>query len=183
MSFAQRAIIWFVVIPFVHGVIPWGISTLTRRHGWHGAFPGEWNWFGLMPLTAATALLVWSLWWRQRSASAYRSESVLSPARAGERVTPPPSALLTEGPYRFTRNPVYLACLGLWLGWTLFFGSSGVLIAWFVLCVVAKFGIVPKEERDLESQFGAAYLQYKNRVPRWLGEVNGPKEEDGAAAK
>jgi protein-S-isoprenylcysteine O-methyltransferase Ste14 len=69
------------------------------------------------------------------------------------------------------------------LGWTLFFGSSGVLIAWFVLCVVAKFGIVPKEERDLESQFGAAYLRYKNRVPRWLGEVNGSKEEDGAAAK
>lgn len=39
-----------------------------------------------------------------------------------------PSYLLMRGPYRFTRNPMYVAELGLWLGWTIFFGSPAVLI-------------------------------------------------------
>jgi protein-S-isoprenylcysteine O-methyltransferase Ste14 len=76
-----------------------------------------------------------------------------------------------RGPYSLTRNPIYIAYLGLWLGWALFFGSVGVLVAWLLLCLVANFIIVPQEERDLGAAFGEVYLQYKNRVPRWLGKA------------
>jgi protein-S-isoprenylcysteine O-methyltransferase Ste14 len=76
------------------------------------------------------------------------------------------------GPYRFTRNPIYIAYLGIWLGWAIFFGSIGVLVVWLLWCLVAIFNLVPREERDLEAAFGESYLQYKNRVPRWFGKAN-----------
>lgn len=173
ISLARLTMIWLIVIPFVHGVIPWTISTLTPRYGWKGASPGKWNWFGLIPVTVATTLLIWNLWWKRRSASGHRARSVLASTHAGERGTRPSSFLMVQGPYRFTRNPIYLAYLGLWLGWAVFFGSSGVLVGWLVLCVIANFFIVPQEERDLEAEFGEPYLQYKTRVPRWLGKARG----------
>jgi protein-S-isoprenylcysteine O-methyltransferase Ste14 len=67
---------------------------------------------------------------------------------------------------------MYVAELGLWLGWALFFGSPGVLIGFVVLLSVVSLVILPREERGLEAAFGQAYLQYKDRVPRWLGKAN-----------
>ena len=83
-----------------------------------------------------------------------------------------PLLLIMRGPYRFTRNPMYVAELGLWLGWALFFGSPGVFIGFVVLLSVVSLVILPREERGLEAAFGQAYLQYKDRVPRWLGKAN-----------
>jgi len=64
---------------------------------------------------------------------------------------------------------MYVAELGLWLGWALFFGSPGVLAGCAVLVAVVNFVILPREERGLKSAFGPVYLQYKKEVPRWLG--------------
>jgi protein-S-isoprenylcysteine O-methyltransferase Ste14 len=75
---------------------------------------------------------------------------------------------MMRGPYQFTRNPMYVAELGLWLGWTIFFGSPGILIGLLVLWSVVTFIILPREERSLEVAFGQTYLQYKSRVPRWF---------------
>jgi protein-S-isoprenylcysteine O-methyltransferase Ste14 len=151
-------VFWLIVIPLVHGVIPWAISTLTSRHGWAGgSSPGIWNWIGLVPVSVATAFLLWisaRKWW---------------PAERGLQTS---SSLLVRGPYRFTRNPIYVAYLGIWLGWAIFFGSVSVLIVWLLWCLVAIFNLVPREERDLEAAFGESYLQYKNRVPRWFGKAN-----------
>jgi protein-S-isoprenylcysteine O-methyltransferase Ste14 len=101
-----------------------------------------------------SALLIWSLWWR-RSVAAVNA----------------PSYLMTQGPYAITRNPLYVAYLGLWLGWAGFFGSIGVFVGWLILCMVAGFVIVPKEERMLREQFAQAYTIYEMRVPRWVGRV------------
>jgi protein-S-isoprenylcysteine O-methyltransferase Ste14 len=76
--------------------------------------------------------------------------------------------MMIRGPYTFTRNPMYVAELGIWLGWALFFGSIGVLAAAVVLWAIVKFVIVPREERTLERAFGQTYVQYKNRTRRWL---------------
>ena len=127
-----------------------------------------------MPVIVATTLLIWIYGWKWRSASGHRAGIILASGIADppERPKLTPS-LLVRGPYRLTRNPIYIAYLGLWLGWALFFGSIGVLIAWLLLCLVANLMIVPQEERDLGAVFGEVYLQYKNRVPRWLGKAKG----------
>ena len=151
--------VWLVAIPLAHGVIPWAISTLMRRYGWERGGPGFWNWLGLIPVTAAAALLIWIL----ISGIAQTPESV--------KLGLTPSFLNMRGPYQFTRNPMYVAELGLWLGWTLFFGSLGVFMGCVVLLSVMNLVILPREERGLEAVFGHIYLQYKKRVPRWLGKI------------
>jgi hypothetical protein len=77
-----------------------------------------------------------------------------------------PSFLMMRGPNRLTRNPMYVAELGLWLGLAIYFGSLGVLLEFLVLWSVVKLIILPREERSLERAFGQTYLEYKNRVPR-----------------
>jgi protein-S-isoprenylcysteine O-methyltransferase Ste14 len=79
-----------------------------------------------------------------------------------------PSFLMVRGPYRLTRNPMYVAELGLWLGWAIFFGGLFVLIGFVVLWCVVTLIILPREERSLEAAFGQTYLLYKSRVPCWF---------------
>ena len=64
---------------------------------------------------------------------------------------------------------MYVAELGLWFGWALFFGSLVVSIGFVVLLSLVNVVILPREERGLEATFGQAYLQYKGQVPRWFG--------------
>jgi protein-S-isoprenylcysteine O-methyltransferase Ste14 len=82
-----------------------------------------------------------------------------------------PPYLLTDGPYKWSRNPMYLAALAIWIGWALFYGSVAVLIVMIVVGVGIALGAVPAEERAIEAQFGEVYLRYKSRVPRWLGRI------------
>jgi protein-S-isoprenylcysteine O-methyltransferase Ste14 len=148
-----------VGVPLAHGILPWALSRLAPRFGWAAGYPGTWNWLGLIPIAAGTAVLIWDF------ASGL--------ARAGElpermqRLTAPPF-LMTTGPYAYTRNPMYVAELALWLGWATLFGSLVILLGFLVLTVVI-FLVVPWEERGLETQFGETYRQYQARVSRWLG--------------
>jgi protein-S-isoprenylcysteine O-methyltransferase Ste14 len=66
---------------------------------------------------------------------------------------------------------MYVAELALWLGWVLFFGSLSVFLGCIALLLVVNLVLVPREERTLETAFGQAYLIYKKRVPRWLGQA------------
>ena len=54
------------------------------------------------------------------------------------------------------------------LGWALFYGSVSILVGAVLAWILFNFVVVPREERDLEARFGESYLEYKNRVPRWL---------------
>lgn len=90
--------------------------------------------------------------------------------RAGTAVRPrrPVTALVTDGPFRYTRNPLYVALVAIYVGIAL---SSGVL--WlFVTLIPAlwalRWKIVKGEEQFLEMKFGAAYRAYKARVRRWV---------------
>jgi protein-S-isoprenylcysteine O-methyltransferase Ste14 len=78
------------------------------------------------------------------------------------------TALVTDGPYRFSRNPMYLAMTVLSIGVALWANSAwmlGLLIPTFVLL---NIGVIGPEERYLEAKFGDAYRQYRGRVRRWL---------------
>jgi protein-S-isoprenylcysteine O-methyltransferase Ste14 len=77
--------------------------------------------------------------------------------------------LVVGGPYRFTRNPMYLCGMLIWLGWIIFYGSVAVLAGTVVIWGSVGMLVVPWEERNLEARFGEAYLRYKHSVPRWLG--------------
>ena len=142
-------------------IIPWAISKWMHRYGWGNGAPRTWNWLELIPVAAGAAVLVWIL------ASALPQ----TPARVELSLTP--SLLLTNGPYRLSRNPMYVAELGLWLGWAFFFGSLGVLAGFAVLLCIVRLIILPREERSLEAAFGQRYLEYKAKVPRWLGKAKG----------
>jgi protein-S-isoprenylcysteine O-methyltransferase Ste14 len=90
--------------------------------------------------------------------------------RAGTRVetTKPTTAIVSTGPYGFTRNPIYL---GMFLGQTglaVGFNSLWLLATLVAFYLVVRYGVVAREEAYLERKFGGAYLDYKSRIRRWL---------------
>jgi len=90
--------------------------------------------------------------------------------RAGTQVETykPTTAIVENGPYRFTRNPIYL---GMFLGQTglaIGFNSAWILAMLVPFYFVIRFGVIAREEAYLEHKFGEVYLAYKSRVRRWL---------------
>lgn len=156
MAVSVALFVCLIAIPLGHGVLPWALSTRMPRYGWTEGSPGIWNLFGLIVVALGAAVLIWIL--------------ALSINQTPERVKLglTPSHLLMRGPYRLTRNPMYVAELGLWLGWAILFGSLPVLIGFLVLSSVVTLIFVPREERTLKAAFGQTYLEYKSRVPRWF---------------
>jgi protein-S-isoprenylcysteine O-methyltransferase Ste14 len=156
-------VIWLVGMPLAHGVVPWAISLLGPRYGWIEGRPGIWNLLGLIPVVAGTALLIWIF-----------VTGLLNLHRMPERVEDFGSPyLLTTGPYAFTRNPISVGALSLWVGWTIFYGSVPVFITIAVLLIFGVLVALPREERTLEARFGEVYRQYKKAVPRWFGKTRG----------
>ena len=90
--------------------------------------------------------------------------------RVGTNVFPtkPTLALATDGPYRFTRNPLYIAAIGVYLGVTLWVDGLAPLLLMFPMAWLLDRGIVLPEERYLEAKFGDAYSRYRSSVRRWL---------------
>ena len=78
------------------------------------------------------------------------------------------TAIVVQGPYRFSRNPMYLAMAILYAG--LAFAINGLLIIVLlpVLLGILSFGVISREERYLERKFGQEYLRYKARVRSWV---------------
>ena len=90
--------------------------------------------------------------------------------RAHTNVDPsqPATALVTEGPFKLTRNPLYLSL-------TLFYAGIAILVnaLWAMLLLpmallVMRKGVIEREERYLERKFGEEYLRYKASVRRWI---------------
>jgi len=78
------------------------------------------------------------------------------------------STLATSGPFRISRNPMYLSML-IWLtGLAVFLGSLSTFLFPILLFLTANFLIIPLEEQGMERVLGERYLEYKQRVRRWL---------------
>jgi len=90
--------------------------------------------------------------------------------RAGTNISPnePTLALVTDGPYRRTRNPLYLAGLGVYLGVALFINGLAPFLIFVPLAVLLHWGVVLREERYLTTKFGETYRAYQTQVRRWL---------------
>ena len=90
--------------------------------------------------------------------------------RRGTAVDPrrPTTALVTDGPYRYSRNPLYLRVTLLYLGFAFLVNDVWFLAVLPVVLIVLYFGIISREERYLEAKFGDDYRAYKANVRRWL---------------
>jgi len=89
---------------------------------------------------------------------------------AGTSVKPtqPTTAIVMQGPYRFTRNPLYVGLTCFFVGLTLAFDTGWGFVVLVPLLVVMHFGVVRREESYLERKFGEEYRQYRGRVRRYL---------------
>ncbi|MGH6734699.1 MAG: methyltransferase family protein [Methyloceanibacter sp.] len=90
--------------------------------------------------------------------------------RAGTKVVPgqPATALVTSGPYRVTRNPIYIGLALVYFGLSLVLTSLWVLLLLIPALMILQRGVVLPEEAYLERKFGDDYRRYKALVPRWL---------------
>ncbi len=90
--------------------------------------------------------------------------------RAGTSFDPRKAAsvLITDGPYRFSRNPSYVSLTLLYLGVGIILNNGWILLLVVPILLVMDLWVVRKEERHLETKFGEDYLRYKAAVRRWL---------------
>jgi protein-S-isoprenylcysteine O-methyltransferase Ste14 len=77
-------------------------------------------------------------------------------------------ALVTEGPFGYSRNPIYVTFVLVPAALAAFFNSLWMALTLPVLVVVLNKGVIEREEAYLVRRFGDAYRQYCARVPRWL---------------
>jgi protein-S-isoprenylcysteine O-methyltransferase Ste14 len=155
---ALRSIVWFGAAAWwAYLKKPEGASVLAVRSDATG-------WLGTVLLVVGVALHVWS------NVSLARSEAMPLDA-----VT----SLAVRGPYRYVRNPIYLAGTLILLGiYFLHFQWRGAdLVAAVVLVLLFHVLVVRIEEPALQKRFGSLYQEYCRQVPRWipasLGSIRG----------
>jgi len=112
-------------------------------------------WFGAVLIVFGVGIAVWG----RRAMHA-----------AGTNVDPalPTTTIVTSGPFRFCRNPLYGALTLIYLGLTLAFNTWLGMVLLIPLLVMMHFGVVLREERYLEHKFGEAYRRYRSKVRRYL---------------
>jgi protein-S-isoprenylcysteine O-methyltransferase Ste14 len=127
----------------------------------HGAWP-----VGLLsdvvsgPLGGVTVLIAVALF-----LSAVRTLRAAGTPVPGDR---PTTTIVRAGPYRYSRNPVYLAFSLLQLGLACWVNSFWLLFTLVPAVALMSFVVIPREERYLERRFPSEYLSYKAAVHRWL---------------
>lgn len=114
------------------------------------------RWFGIA--IAVGAVLLLGAW------------SVTLVRRSGQNENPwkPTTGLITEGPFRVTRNPMYLQMVLVCIGVGLALANPFILLLTPLCAVTLQWMAIQPEERYLERKFGAEYLAYKARVRRWI---------------
>src|SRR5213593_1042970 len=130
---------WLVPIRFAQGTV--AITTL--------------RWIGAMLVLAGIALAM---------------SARVRFSRAGTNVNPmmPVTALVLTGPYRFTRNPMYLGLTLFVVGVALLANAVWLVVLLVPTLVVLHREVIAKEERFLDQRFGDDYRAFRKRVRRWL---------------
>jgi len=119
-------------------------------------WPGDWiRFIGVVPLAVGVWLFVWA------RSTFRRHRTALMPWT-------PCSELVQDGPYRFSRNPIYLAFATMYLGFSFVFNSAYILVMLVVALVLFDRLQIPREERYLHERFGAEFDRYRPKVRRWI---------------
>jgi protein-S-isoprenylcysteine O-methyltransferase Ste14 len=112
-------------------------------------------WLGAALLVAGAALVVWG----ERAFAA--AGTTIKPFERTHR-------LVESGPFRFTRNPMYLSLVTMLVGAALVLGTPAPWLAALALAGILHFRFVRNEERALAASLGEPYERYRRRVRRWL---------------
>ena len=151
LSLIARNLAFTIVIPGLGGVlVPWWIL------GHHGHTPTPATWAAIPVIAAGAALYAWCVW---------------NFAAVGGGTPGPwdaPSRVVAAGPYRWVRNPIYVAAFLVVLGEAWLYGSGPVLVYAALLGLGVHLFVVGYEEPSLERSFGGEYVAYRRRVARWL---------------
>jgi protein-S-isoprenylcysteine O-methyltransferase Ste14 len=110
---------------------------------------------GLFLFILSSLLFIWSI---------FLFRSFKTPNDPGK----PTLCIITSGPFRFTRNPIYLAFIILHFGFSITIDSVWLFLMAPILFLLFHFGIVLREEAYLTTKFGSEYSQYLKKTRRWL---------------
>lgn len=168
-AFVAGLVVVFVIYPLLVVGLPWALSLLTPRFGWTEGGPSGWNFLGGIPVAAGAAGLVWVF--SVMFAQFPKLPEVVELDEDERLLTATSRILITHGPFAYSRNPMFLSGLFLWIGWAIWYGSALIGILVVILWTLADRLKVTQEERGLEARFGDAYREYRRRVPRWIGRV------------
>ena len=80
----------------------------------------------------------------------------------------PTTAIVTDGIYQLSRNPMYVSLSVFYLGLACWINSLWILLLIVPVLMVVEWGIIKREEQYLEQKFGDEYLRYKSQVRRWI---------------
>ena len=145
-----RAVAAFLALPGVVAfALPIAIGTSAGRPVQHAAA-------GALVLSLGTLLLLWCV--REFYVA---GRGTLAPWA-------PPKRLVTTGPYRMSRNPMYLGVITILMGWTVLWGSRALLVYTLVAMAAVQIRVLVSEEPWAARHFGAEWEAYRARVPRWF---------------
>ncbi|HVF41044.1 MAG TPA: isoprenylcysteine carboxylmethyltransferase family protein [Gemmatimonadaceae bacterium] len=117
--------------------------------------PGMGTLFGVLLMIAGGALAAWGV-------------STFSRAKTAILPTGSTTTIISGGPYRFTRNPMYVGMVFAYVGGAFASNSYWPLVFLPMALIIVQRGVIYREEAYLERKFGTEYLSYKTRVRRWL---------------
>ncbi len=112
-------------------------------------------WLGAALLAAGVALGAWAM-------------GEFSRAKTNVPTDLPATTVVRSGPYRWSRNPIYLSLTLIHLGIAGLVNGGWLLVSLAITLVVMTYGVISREERYLEAKFGDAYRSYRKEVRRWL---------------
>ena len=151
LSLVVRNVVFTLVVPGLGGVwLPWRLVTRD------GSTPAPAAWEAVVVIAAGAAMYVWCVW---------------NFAAVGDGTPGPwdaPRRVVARGPYRWVRNPIYLAALLVVLGEAWLFTSPRLLAYAAAMAFCFHLFVTGYEERTLACRFGPAYLEYRRAVPRWI---------------
>lgn len=117
--------------------------------------PSPWNLIGLVPLLLG-------IWFNFSADQAFKqTKTTVKPFEDS-------NALIQEGVFRFSRNPMYLGFVGILLGISLMLRSVSPFLVVMVFAILIDVMFIQVEERMLETKFGEEWKQYRSRVRKWI---------------
>jgi protein-S-isoprenylcysteine O-methyltransferase Ste14 len=145
-----RAMGAFLVLP---GMVAFALPIWI---GLSGGPPDRYPRAALAPLAAGVLLLVWCV--REFYVA---GRGTLAP-------WDPPRHLVVSGPYRFSRNPMYIAVITVQIGWCLLWNSNTLILYTALFALGFHLRVLLFEEPWAQRQFGHTWSAYRSRVPRWI---------------